>query len=171
MAASVNFDLSVEGAKSLPLVLGSIGRVLTDWKPVRKDLDRLLRENAAQVFAGEGQGKGVGAPWPALSDEPEGRGYASRKARDKPGKGILEYEGDLRKSLVLPNAAGHVGRVVGKTGFEFGTSNRLARFHHFGLGRNKVRPILVFSPSTGADIVELFQQRIRHEANAARTGE
>ena len=166
MAASVNFDLSVEGAKSLPLVLGSIGRVLTDWKPVRKGLDKLLRENQKQIFDGEGQGNGVGAPWPGLDER-----YAARKATLAPGKGILEFTGALRKSLVVSNAAGHVGRVVGKTGFEFGTSNRLARFHHFGLGNNKVRPILVFSPSTGADIVELFQQRLRHEANAARTGE
>ncbi len=166
--AAVDFSLDVEGAKSLPLVLGSIGRVLSDWKPISRPLDKLLRQNMEQIFDGEGLGKGVGAPWPRLDPA-----YAARKAMLAPGKGILEFSGRLRRSLVFSNASGHIGRVVGKTGFEFGTSNRLARIHHFGVRENNLpsRLILKFGPGTGADIVELFQQRLRHEANAARTGE
>lgn len=66
-------------------------------RDMREPLERVLRFVRAfemEVFASEGEAL-LGHQWDELSDNPPGRGYLSRKERERPGQTILRYDDDL----------------------------------------------------------------------------
>ncbi len=83
------------------------------------------------VFASEGTASGP--KWRQLSPR-----YALRKARERPGRRILVYDGNLRRSF-LGRGAFRIARVAGGV-LELGSSHPLAIIHHEGSNeRHNVR--------------------------------
>jgi hypothetical protein len=91
---------------------------------------RFEEELQKQVIAQFAESGGPSGAWPALSDKPPGKGYASRKATQYPGAGILVASGELMASFVQ-GGAGHVfeSRPMGMT---WGSTNPLAGYHQRG---------------------------------------
>jgi hypothetical protein len=79
----------------------------------------------------DSQGGWGGDPWEPLSP-----GYAAYKARVKPGKPMLWFDGDLRKAAFSPQ------RVTSATEAELRIVERKAAWHQEGTSKMPARPII-----------------------------
>ena len=78
------------------------------------------------------QGAASGPKWKILSDNPPGKGYRSYKARVRPNRKILRFDGGLADSLRFVSRPQHIQRMASATVMEFGTSHPLAAVHQDG---------------------------------------
>ena len=84
---------SIEGEKQLVRRLRGIRVEAADWRPAFDQASRELRGIFANdVF--QSQGRAIGTRWPPLKPS-----YAAQKARQYPGKGMLEATGQMRQSF------------------------------------------------------------------------
>ena len=92
-----------------------------------------------EQFATQG-GHGSGG-WASLKEP-----YRSWKMRVRPGRLILEFDGDLKNSLTQRGAKGSICRI--NTGWaEFGSSIPYGIYHAKGTGKMKKRPPIEMSES------------------------
>jgi hypothetical protein len=99
----------------------------------------------------DSEGSFGGHPWPALSQD-----YAERKGVDKPGKGILVYEGDLRKAASNPKR--HVLPMVLELEVDWeGEKGKPVdlEWHQKGTNKMPARPLLFGEPLPALARVEL----------------
>ncbi len=82
-------------------------------------------DSKVMVAAFASEGSASGPKWQRLSPR-----YGRRKARERPGRRILVYDGDLRRSFI-GRGAFRISRIVGDV-LELGSSHPLAIVHHEG---------------------------------------
>jgi len=87
-----------------------------------------FRKQERRIFSSEGSSGG--GRWQSLSPS-----YAKRKRRLRPGRKILVWDGDLRKSLTRRGGE-HIQRSYRSRRWvlSVGTSNRVAEYHETGGG-------------------------------------
>ena len=128
-----------------------------DWE----SLAPTVAEAADNIFASEGRGQ-----WPQLSEA-----YARWKARNYPGKGILELTGAYR------NAATQIGSPhnvveVGDDHLTYGVEGLdYPAFHESGTNRLPARPVfdlLVEDEELSRAVTEAFSEHINQKLNEAQ---
>lgn len=90
--------------------------------------------------------------WTPLDDE-----YRLRKIEAVGALPILQYSGDLNRSLTQEGATGYVREESAQT-LRVGSSNPLARYHHFGAGRLPVREVIVITDAETRQHMEVFEE-------------
>lgn len=110
--------------------------VAPPWLPA---VAKFEAQQAEYGFSTEGAKSGP--PWERLSPT-----YAKRKAKIRPGRKILTFDGHLRNSLRHLSHADHIARHRAPV-LEFGTRHRLARYHQNGTARMPARPPVRKSPA------------------------
>ena len=98
-----------------------------DLRPTLNVIGIGYRKEVDMIFDHQ-QPRGEGQRWPQLSDNPEGKGYATWKEKHYPGAPILVRSGDLKDSMVTRGAKGNIS-IIGKTGAVFGSSIPYGIYH------------------------------------------
>lgn len=128
MAAFV-LSIDVAGDVQVLSALSRFGEYATDMRDAfDKIADDFQKNVSPERFAKEGPG------WAPLSPA-----YARWKAREYPGKKILERTGDLKSSL--EGGPGAI-RIVTKDALVLGTSIPYARYHQSGTSRMPQREVV-----------------------------
>lgn len=131
--AVIELEAKVEGVSAVSARLGRVERQLKDWRPlwekIRGDFIAIEREQFAT------QGARGGSAWRPL--EP---GYARWKATVRPGKPILQFDGDLLESFT--GGADFIYRPTADS-VTLGSSEFKAQYHQSG---ENPRPPLVITP-------------------------
>lgn len=107
---------------------------LTDLSPAFDQMAEEFYDWEEQAF--DSAGASAGAGWRPLSPR-----YASWKAKNYPGRGVLERELNLRRSLTGPSGPRAV-HSIGSRRMEIGTEVPYAVFHQEGTGRMPARPVI-----------------------------
>ena len=102
---------------------------MTDLRPFWPRVSDLFVDWMGEQFESEG-GWG-GNEWAQLSEA-----YAARKMRLKPGKGILVFDGDLKKAAQSPR------RTALPQSLKLTIDSELAEWHSSGAGNLPARPVL-----------------------------
>lgn len=92
--------------------LAKAGRI--DLRPTLNIISIGYRKEVKAIF-GKQQPRNEGLRWQPLSDNPEGKGYASWKARKYPGAPLLVRTGALKDSMTQEGANGNIS-IISKTG-------------------------------------------------------
>ena len=128
-----------------------------DWE----SLAPIVAEAADNIFASEGRGG-----WPQLSEA-----YARWKARNYPGKGILELTGAYRSAATQIGAPGNVitttenSLTYGVEGLDY------AIFHESGTNRLPARPVfdlLAEDEELSRAVTEVFGEFLNQKLNEAQ---
>lgn len=109
-----------------------------DMRNFEATFDTEFRDQMKSAFSTEGKTGAFG--WPPLSPD-----YAAYKAKKRPGRKMLVFDGNLRRSLTTRNAE-HIAEgqmPVGKRPavVSLGTRNPLAAYHGISPYRNKNLPV------------------------------
>lgn len=142
----MRITVSVEGGERVDVAISRFTEYMRDLRPF------WITEFAPKWYADvqanlAGLGNRVGG-WPPLSPR-----YAAYKARVRPGRPMMVFNGALRKSLTPSTIGGAVnnnpGAVFrpGPTSMEIGSSIKYARAHQLGLGRLPQRRIVWLAAS------------------------
>lgn len=121
-----NFDIKLtpESQKIIDN-LAKAGKI--DLRPTLNVIGIGYRKEVGAIF-GKKQARGEGDKWAPLSDNPEGNGYASFKARKYPGAPLLVRTGTLRSSMTEEGASGNI-TLISKASATFGTSISYGIYH------------------------------------------
>lgn len=141
----MRFTMAVDGSK-LDVMIGKLGSGIRDWSEAWPGVASVIYDIERKQFAA--RGRGPAGPWAPLSDRPPGKGYASRKARKHPGKGILEAKGALLSSVTGGPGSVFIGQPMSLT---LGTTVAYAVFHQSTAPRTKLprRPVYDFMQPAG----------------------
>lgn len=132
----LKFDATVTGDAQVAGALRTIVGKMTDLRDLYETtLEPEFYTMMERRFATEGGTE----RWPALS-----RRYAAWKARNFPGRRILEREGIMREGLTRRGGRFQVRRLDATT-MELGTSARYAQHHQFGTRRMPRRKVIDFA--------------------------
>lgn len=114
-----------------------------DLRPTLNTIGTSYRKEVKIIFEKK-QSRGEGMKWAPLSDNPEGKGYASWKAKHFPGRPILVRTGALKQSMITKGAEGNI-TAIGKTQAIFGTSIPYGIYHDSDKRRKSKLPRRNFS--------------------------
>lgn len=107
-----------------------------------ESFDAVVRKYETELFASEGITGGT--YWAPLSEA-----YAKRKKKRRPGRKILVYDGDLRRSLTNLNNPEHVATYAkqpnGNWILRSGATNQVGRYHLEGSPTLPVRKPMSFT--------------------------
>jgi len=131
--------IRVTGGTRAQAAIARIVSRLKDFRPAYRTMARFLEGVLSDQF--DSQGARTGRQWAALSQK-----YSAWKAKKYPGKGLLEREGTLRRSLTSGTSI-HAVREIGRKRFVFGTTVPYAPFHQEGGGNLPQRRLI--DPTTG----------------------
>jgi len=93
-------------AREVRRLIPEVGRwidALQDWRPVFREYHKDFLSMMRAQFISQG---GLVGGWQPLSPT-----YAARKERERPGRRIMVYDGDLEAALSDPGAPGQVLRL------------------------------------------------------------
>jgi phage gpG-like protein len=137
---------------------------LDDMSPALERIAGHFQAHMEQVFQSEGGATKSGA-WKPLS-----RRYAREKAKQFPGKGILEARGDLRRALTGkgPGSIREIGRQELKVGASVRTANGkwdIGLIHQKGTrdGRVPMRPLIDPPPAFATQVVREVREHLNVE--------
>lgn len=134
-----------------------------DLRPTLNTIGTSYRKEVKMIFEKK-QSRGEVMKWAPLSDNPEGKGYATWKARHYPGKPILVRTGALKKSMITKGAEGNI-TAIGKTQAIFGTSIPYGIYHDSDKPRRSKLPRRNFSEPSERRLKifkDLIEKDIRH---------
>lgn len=131
-----------EGQEKFHKILQSLISHTNDLSPLFQDVGSALVAST-QTRITEQKKSPSGAPWQALNPK-----YAARKAKRLPGIGLLEWSGDLVRSMTY-NASSNSVLV--------GTNKEYAARLHFGGGSVAARPYLGISNDDSRVIQDLVK--------------
>ena len=128
-------------------------RLTDSGKLLAKD----FQTHVAQTFRKRGRPK-----WAPLTDNPPGYGYASYKRRVRPGRSLLVFDGDLKKSLTGNNKSKGWLYNARSRRLVMGSRVPYAEYHQDGTSRMVARPLFILTKGVAerwADIVrdEIFR--------------
>lgn len=157
--ANAEGEASVE---RLAVALERAGDNLADFgRYVFPRLVPVFETAVAAQFDARGRGPVAGA-WQALSLK-----YAAWKAREFPGKGILERTGALREGLTQSSSP-YALRDYSSTNFNFGTQNLpYSGYHQLGTARMYARPPFDFGPEVERQLVRAAADGLREAVKQA----
>jgi phage gpG-like protein len=141
----VKVEVNVGEEMQISRVLGRVRMVADDWKPIFEKLAAEFYQTMAQRFSHEGAYEDTDK-WADLSEP-----YATLKEAQRPGAGILVYDGKLRESLTEPNSPGNVHSITKRvmtvgTRFDAGAGGwNLGRLHQYGTRKMPKRELIRFS--------------------------
>lgn len=127
--------IELDGLTRRMMHIESIRERLKDLRPVFEFAHRAFMLEERAQFATEGMHIN-GVKWTPLS-----AAYAKRKPQPPPPYGILYRKGDMFRSLTEEGHPDHV-KIITRKHAVFGTRDKKARFHHYGMGRLPQRKII-----------------------------
>lgn len=145
-----------------------------DLTDVFENIGHLIYEENRKQFATDGR-NGLGQQWAALTDNPPGRGYQTRKRRDfKAGR--IRFDKTLRRTGALmfsllsgidANAVFQVGPRSLAIGSAVKTKNGLnvAALHQTGTKRMTARPPMALSEPAKRRIIRMIQSETLKRVN------
>lgn len=139
---------SVVGVMQMDRRLSRFQDVVSDYRPVLRDIGGLFRKIEEEQFLSEGHGR-----W---------RPLAPATLRRKKGPGILRESGRLFDSLTSPG--GEHEEEISKTEGRWGTAVPYAIFHQTGTSKMPTRPPIDFREEDKREITRLVQRFIVEEA-------
>ncbi|WNO25833.1 hypothetical protein SEA_ALTADENA_11 [Arthrobacter phage Altadena] len=150
----VGINLSSDGFEDFALVLDRFRQTLENAEPAFREIATYQKTVVnARVFAQ--QGSAETGRWAALSPR-----YGAWKARVRPGKPILVFDGDLRQSMISMN---HGVAEFWDRGMVVGTADPIARYHQDGTPTMPARPILGRAAKKDSrQMAKIFQQFIHN---------
>jgi len=126
----VRFEFEVAGVKQLDRALGLLKVNVKDLRFIWDDIYDDFRKGGEKLFGSEGKGGSRGnAKWRKLSTP-----YAAYKARVRPGRKILVFDGNLKSSLTQKGASGAIYQKS-KLSLTMGSSIPYALYHQTGTRR------------------------------------
>lgn len=162
MAGLLTIRFDFLGEKQISRKLGVLADQVKDLSGAWPKIHDYLSETTAKQFRAEGAGPR--GKWEALSDNPTGKGYASRKAIAFPGAPILVRTGAMKRSLLEADDPWHVFRRAALS-MEFGTRmNRRGapypRFHQSGTSKMPQRPVFDLAEGQKRHLTTLIARHI-----------
>lgn len=142
MAFELNLDLSGDTQ-----LMAGFSRFADDVK----DLSEAFREIAQDFHQTvekkqfETEGAYGSGGWKPLSDNPPGKGYASWKAKNYPGRPLLVQSGLMKESLMGENP--YSIEDIQPLQMRLGTQIKYALYHQKGTSKMPARPVIALSPS------------------------
>lgn len=154
----MNFGVNIKGEREFFEALDRLSEVVADqrergWQEnvdVRLDYQRRHMDSE------------FGGGWTPLDDE-----YQLRKIEDVGALPILQYSGALNRSLTVAGSTGFVREESAET-LLVGSSNRLARYHHYGAGRLPRREVIVITNAEEKQHMEVFESSYADFARSLR---
>ena len=152
--------VTVIGEKAIHYKLSRFADEVNDWRPCFKDLLELFKEMEREQFDSEGARSGD--RWAELSDKPEGKGYASWKAKHRPGAPILYLTGDLRANLTRPRSDIRKQQMS-----LYASKASYWQYHQTGTQKMPARPPIRFTASDLEDWRQTMHNFVYDSAHAA----
>ncbi|QKY79777.1 hypothetical protein SEA_BUMBLE_11 [Arthrobacter phage Bumble] len=148
----VALKLSSDGFEPFALVLDRFRQNLENAEPAFRDIAAYQKTVVnARVFAQ--QGSAETGRWSPLSPR-----YGAWKARVRPGRPILVFDGDLRQAFTSMQ---HGVSEVWDRGMVVGAADPIARYHQDGTDTMPARPILGRAAKKDSrHMAKIFQQFI-----------
>lgn len=151
----LRFTIDVAGERQMDRGIARFADGVSDYRQIWPIIyDDFLAEVKAQF---ESEGSHGGAQWAPLTDNPEGKGYASWKAAHYPGKPILVREGDLKRSLTEKGAPGAVFHSTPRA-LVMGTDVPYAIFHQTGTRKMAARPEVRLTEKFKREAMRVIQE-------------
>lgn len=148
--------LQIDGGDFRPFLIGldRFRERLEDATPVWEAFAQFLQLQHADGFSRQGQ-PGTSARWEPLSER-----YREYKSRVRPGKKILNFDGDLEDSLTK---TGRGVRIFEPGFMVFGSDVPYAKYHMNGTPHMPARPPLIDakrSPEFKRTLAKMMQEYI-----------
>ncbi len=113
----------------------------------------------------ESEGAYGSGGWKPLSDNPEGKGYATWKAKNYPSRPLLVLSGLMKESLLGDNPWS-ITRIE-PLRLEVGTKIPYAIYHQKGTGKMQARPVIDLTEDDKTRFVKLIQKTLVKQAKEA----
>lgn len=133
--------------------LSAVERRVSDLRPAMERVGEAIYAHEREVFATEGAAT-AGGRWAPLSPR-----YAAWKARQAPGRTILQLTGAMMESLIRPGATHSIYRVTDDS-IEVGTSDPKVIRHQQGTGRMPARRVIDPPPRVIEGLVQIVERHI-----------
>jgi len=141
----LSVSITIKGDKEIIAKLRRLESGLSDWSSELGNVgDMLMDVYGRQSFATSGGV--IGASWPRLSPT-----YELWKAKNYPGRGILQRKGDLEKGF---------SRTVTARSLILENTVSYAKYHQFGTSRMPMRKVIAVNPFVKGRIVDIFKAGI-----------
>ena len=147
MPGFIGLSVEVDGVERVRGAYASLASAFGDFSPFFESEGTRFRSRMAEHFYSFG---GMVGGWKPLSP-----GYAAWKAEQRPGRPIMVFDGDLRRSFLGVGSTGNVTRIY-KDRAEFGSSNPVAAIHQYGGGDVPARPLVVMNAKDNAALGRRF---------------
>lgn len=151
----IQVSIQQTGLRDVQVGLSRLEGAIRDMRPAWDQVVQYLDAVETQAFSSEG-GTTAGGKWAPLKEE-----YRRWKARNWPGRQILELTGRLKDS-VLGSTPDTVSSRT-QTRLEYGTSVPYARYHQRGEGVPE-RAFLNLTNRQAAEIGAIMSRYLRIEA-------
>lgn len=148
----MRFSIIVDGIPQFDRAFNRVSETVNDLTPVWKAIEREFHKIEREQFDSEGA-RGASGKWKPLKPK-----YQKIKARNYPGKRILERTGKLRRSLT-GETADTVSNIRSDNA-EFGTSLPYALAHQRGSGRLPKREVISFSDAQKRRMMKGIQREL-----------
>lgn len=148
-------EVEVEGTGEAKRRLDAFAAAVADLRPFFEAEGEVFRERTDRQFRSEGALLGGWAalvPW-----------YEAYKERVRPGRRILVFDGDLRRSMVEPGAEHNINRI-GPRRAAFGSDDFKAQFHEYGTRKMPRRQMIVWRSSDRAEMEERLAAYLQEAA-------
>lgn len=149
------FTFEVSGEEQVRRRLSRIVSAGQDLSPAFRKIRDRFYEGEEQQFGTEGSWGSGG--WPPLSTR-----YAAGKARQHPGKPIMEITGKLKRSLTQSGAEGNIENISRDT-LSLGTSIAYAIYHQSTEPRTTLprRPLIELPESERREWMQIIRLHLR----------
>ena len=156
-------ELSIEqvGEARLRATFDRLVPALSDLRGAWPEVRKKFHEIELRLFLSEGA-TGAHGRWRDLS-----RDYARRKARRVPGKGILQYTGELRMSLT---GVGDSDVRMEPLLFEERSAVWYGKYHAFGVGRLPRRRPVDLTERDAYDLAKIIRLHVFRRVEAVMAG-
>lgn len=131
-------QITVRGGANAKANLRKLNAKLSDLREALRTMHGEYRKIMTETFAAEG----TPIQWPALEKR-----YAAFKARKRPGRKILVYNGLLRRSFLGREDSAITRKIVTKKYGIFGSKVPYSGYHQTGTRKMKSRPIIQLFPN------------------------
>lgn len=130
----MNLKLEIDGIEKFNWAFDTLGKTLSDWRPVWPEIEQVFYRIELEQFNSEGA-RG-GQRWQALSPA-----YRQWKEKHFPGRPILVRTGTLKRSLTVIGTTGSESiRESDEMSLTLGSRVPYAIYHQRGTSRMPARP-------------------------------
>ncbi len=160
------FELTFEVAGDIQLAR-SFSRFADDVKDLSEAFTEIAQDfhQTVEKKQFESEGSYGSGGWKPLSDNPAGKGYATWKARNFPGRSLLVQTGLLKGSLMGENPYGI--EDIQPLQLKVGTKLEYALYHQKGTSKMPARPVIDLTEADKTRFTKIIHKHLVEQAKEA----